>query len=119
VEGDARGFRVALVAGELVNPGAGDVDALAVLEHEGWGVIQLPAADYPDDVAAPLLEQAAEQAEEFARHGYVLALVGRHDGLDAVLDRYGLGAPPAILPESAGELRAFLRTLDTSERTRQ
>jgi len=27
VEGDLRGFRVALVASELVNPGAGGVDA--------------------------------------------------------------------------------------------
>ena len=43
-------------------------------------MIQLPAADYPDEVAGPLLEQVAEQAEEFARNGYGLAVVGR-DGL--------------------------------------
>jgi short-subunit dehydrogenase len=29
------------------------------------------------------MEQVAEQAEEFARHGYVLVIVGRRDGLDA------------------------------------
>ena len=73
MDADARCFRVALVAGELLNPAAGDVDALAVLEQEDWGAIQLPAADYPDEVAGPLLEQVAEQAEEFARHGYRLA----------------------------------------------
>ena len=56
-------------------------------------MIQLPAADYPDEVAGPLLEQAAEQAEEFARHGYRLALVGHHAGLQPALDRYGLGDP--------------------------
>ena len=70
MDADTRCFRVALVAGELLNPAAGDVDALAVLEQEEWGAIQLPPADYPDEVAGPLLEQVAEQAEEFARNGY-------------------------------------------------
>jgi hypothetical protein len=111
VESDARGFRVALVAGELLNPGPGDVDALAVLEDEGWGAIQLPAADYPDEVAAPLLEQAAEQAEEFARHGYRLALVGQRDGLEPALRRYGLDTPPAIVPKSGDQLRTFLASI--------
>ena len=111
MEGDARGFRVALVAGELVNPRDGEVDALAVLEQQDWGAIQLPAAEYPDAVATPLLEQAAEQAEEFSRHGYVLALVGRRDGLTEALPRYGLETPPAIEPGSAEELRAFLGSL--------
>jgi hypothetical protein len=111
VERDARGSRVALVAGELINPPDGTVDALAVLEHECWGAIQLPAADYPDEVAGPLLEQVAEQAEEFERHGYTLALVGHRDGLEAALGRYGLATPPAIEPSSAEELRTFLGSL--------
>jgi hypothetical protein len=107
---DARGFRVALVQSELINPG-GEIDALAVLEELDWGVIQLPASDYPDEVAAPLLEQVAEQAEEFARHGYRLALVGRREGLPAALERYGLGLPPQVEPASADELRTFLAGL--------
>lgn len=111
MEGDARGHRVALVAGELINPGAGAVDALAVLEQEDWGAIQLPAADYPEEVAGPLLEQAAEQAEEFARHGYVLAVVGLRDGLADALGRFGLEPPPAIDPVSAEQLREFLGSL--------
>jgi hypothetical protein len=111
VDGDARGFRVALVAGELINPAAGGVDALAVLEQEDWGAIQLPAAEYPDEVAGPLLEQAAEQAEEFARHGYTLALVGRRDGLEGALRIYGLEVPPQIDPESGEALRDFLGSL--------
>ena len=94
MHGDARGFRVALVQGELLNPGAGGVDALAVLEQTDWGAIQLPAADYPDEVAGPLLEQVAEQAEEFARHGYLLAVVGRRNGLDEALAGYGLDGRP-------------------------
>ena len=56
MDADTRCFRVALVAGELLNPAAGDVDALAVLEQEEWGAIQLPSAEYPDEVAGPLLE---------------------------------------------------------------
>jgi hypothetical protein len=111
VEGDARGFRVALVQGELLNPDADGLDALAVLEQTDWGAIQLPASDYPDEVAAPLLDQVAEQAEEFARHGYRLALVGRRAGLSEALARYGLEDPPSIEPVTADELRAFLADL--------
>jgi hypothetical protein len=107
MDGDARGFKVALVQGELLNPGS-EVDALAVLEQENWGAIQLPASDYPDAVAGPLLEQVAEQAEEFARHGYRLALIGHRDGLSAALAGYGLDEPPSIKPSTAAELRAFL-----------
>lgn len=111
MDGDARGFRVALVAGELINPSGRRVDALAVLEQEGWGAIQLPAAEYPQDVAEPLLEQAAEQTEEFTRHGYTIALVGRRDGLEEALRRYGLEMPPAIVPTSRKQLRQFLAGL--------
>jgi hypothetical protein len=108
VDADERGFRVALVAGELVNPEAGELDALAVLEEAGWGAIQLPAGEYPDEVAGPLLEHAAEQAEEFARNGYTLAVIrGRH-GLDEALARCGVPPPPAADPASAEDLRAFL-----------
>jgi ornithine cyclodeaminase/alanine dehydrogenase len=63
---------------------------------------------YAADVAGLLLEQAAEQGEEFARNGYRLALIGRRRGLDAALARYGLAEPQTIEPESAQELRDFL-----------
>jgi hypothetical protein len=96
------------VAAELVNPGPGGLDALAVLEAEGWGAIQLPAAWYPDDVAAPLLEQVAEQAEEFAAHGYDLVLVGDRAGLAEALAALGVAPPDAIVPRDAGELQAFV-----------
>ena len=108
MDADSRCFRVALVAGELLNAPGGDVDAMAVLEQEEWGAIQLPAADYPDEVAAPLLEQVAEQVEEFARHGYTLAVIRGRPGLDEALARVGVAAPPAFDPETADDLRAFL-----------
>jgi hypothetical protein len=108
VDADERGFRVALVAGELLNPAAGELDALAVLEEEGWGAIQLPAVEYPDAVAGPLLEQVAEQAEEFAHNGYTLAVIRGRAGLDDALVRHGVAPPPAADPAGAEELRAFL-----------
>jgi hypothetical protein len=107
MEGDARGFRVALVAGELLN-GATGVDVLAVLQQEDWGVIQLPAGEYPDAVAGPLLEQVAEQSEEFARHGYRLAIVGSRAGLAEALSAYGIGELPQIDPASEDDLRTCL-----------
>lgn len=105
---DARGFRVALVADELVNPAPGGVDGLAVLETEGWGAIQLPPASYPDDVAVPLLEEIADTVAEFLRNGYDVVLVGECDRAAAALERAGVAVPPAIRPSSAEEMRAFL-----------
>ena len=107
MELDLRCLRVAIVQGELLNPG-GKVDALTVLEEEIWGAIQLPASDYPDDVAEPLLDQVAEQAEEFARHGYRLVLIGDRAGLAEALARHGVPEPPSIDPAGEDELRAFL-----------
>jgi hypothetical protein len=108
VEGDERGFRVALVTLELLNPPPGGLDTLAVLAEEDWGVIQLPGSDYSEEVVAPLLEQVAEQAQEFARHGYRLAVVGSHGGLADVLTRHGVAPLPQLDPASAEALRAFL-----------
>jgi hypothetical protein len=106
---DKRGSRIALVADELVNPPAGGTDALPVLHDEDWGVIQLPPAWYPADVAAPMLEQIAEHVEEFARHGYQLVLVGDRAGLEDALRNVGLQVPDALQPQSADELRHFLQ----------
>jgi hypothetical protein len=109
VDLDERGFRIALVADELVNPDAGEFDALEVLREEDWGAIQLPPAWYPDDVATPLLEQIAEHVEEFARHGYQIVLLGDRPGLEHALARLGVDLPDATRPGSADELREFLQ----------
>jgi hypothetical protein len=109
VEGDVRSFRVALVADEYMN--APQVDALGVLQAEDWGVIQLPSRDYPDAVAGPLLEQVAEQADEFARHGYRVVVIGERAGLGQALAPFGLDTLPAVAPGSTDELQAFLRGL--------
>jgi len=109
VEGDERGWRVALIASALVNPATGALDGLAVLEREGWGAIALPDDVYPPPVSGPLLEQVAEQAEEFARHGYVLAIVGGREGLVEALAHAGVGPLPTFGPADEDELASFLR----------
>lgn len=115
MEGDERSFRVALVADELVNPPGGGLDALAVLERAGWGVMALPAAWYPDDVAAPLLEHVAEQVDEFARHGYDVVLVGARAGLDDAFAKLGRQAPPTLeAPRDERQLERFLHASATA-----
>ena len=106
---DARSFRVALVADRYVNPPPGGTDGLAAAADAGWGVLQLPAEDYPARLAGPLLAEVAEQAEEFRRHGYDLVLVGERDGLAEALAQVGLALPDKIVPGSATELSRILR----------
>jgi hypothetical protein len=98
---------VALVADELLNPEPGGLDVLPTLEREGWGAIQLPPRWYPDEVAAPLLEQVADHVNELSNHGYRVIVVGERPGLDAALA--GGAAPHAVLPGSIDELEEFLR----------
>jgi hypothetical protein len=119
MEGDARGFRVAVCADGLVNPEPGGLDALEVCERTGFGVMQLPATWYPDDVAAGWLEQVAEQLDEYLRHGYAVVLVTIAGDADAARQRSALadalaaighGLPPEH--ESTGDadaLEEFLR----------
>jgi hypothetical protein len=108
---DARSFRIALVADRYVNPppGAPDTpDAVAAATQAGWGVMQLPPADYPAEVTGPLLAEVAEQVEEFSRHGYAFVLVGEHPGLAEALARVGVRVPERITPATSVELLEFL-----------
>jgi hypothetical protein len=119
VEGDERGFRVAVCADALVNPEPGGLDALAVCQRAGFGVMQLPATWYPDEVAAGWLEQVAEQLDEYLRHGYAVVLVTRAGDADAPRQRAALAAALAAIghelpPEhesdgDADALEEFLR----------
>ena len=110
MDNDERGFRVALVADEFVNPDEGGFDAVEVLRQEDWGVIQLPPAWYQPDVAGPLLDQIAEHVEEFARHDYQLVLLGNRPGLEDALHRSGIPLPDVVEPASAEELLNFLQS---------
>ncbi|HKF34995.1 MAG TPA: hypothetical protein VKB37_21765 [Jatrophihabitantaceae bacterium] len=116
---DQRSFRVALVADQFVNPPRGGVDGVAAAAEAGWGVVQLPADDYPDAVTQRLLFEVAEQADEFSRHGYDLVVVGQRDGLAEALARVGLAVPDAITPESYVALREFLDSRPNPQALRQ
>lgn len=105
---DERSFRVALMADRYVNPVPGGVDGVAAATEARWGVLQLPPDDYPADLVKLLLFEVAEQAEEFARHGYDLVLVGHHDGLAEALARVGLALPDGTTPQTTAELASFL-----------
>ena len=98
----------------------GGLDALDVCERTGFGVMQLPATWYPDDVAAGWLEQVAEQLDEYLRRGYAVVLLtirrrcgGRAAARGARALRWPRSATrcrPSI--ESTGDadaLEAFLR----------
>jgi hypothetical protein len=108
VKPDERSFRIALVADRYVNPPPGGLDALPVLAAAGWGAMQLPADDYPAEIAARVLAEVTEQAEEFSRHGYDLVLVGDREGLAEALAAAGLGVPDRIVPSDAAALGDFL-----------
>jgi hypothetical protein len=105
---DARSFRIALVADAYVNPPPDGLDAVAVAAQTGWGVMQLPADDYPPEVAEPLLAEIAEQLEEFSRHGYAFVLVGERAGLPEALAKVGVPLPDAISPGTSAQLAEFL-----------
>ena len=119
MEGDLRGFRVAVCADALVNPEPGGLDALEVCERAGFGIMQLPATWYPEDVAAGWLEQVAEQLDEYLRRGYAVVLVmpvgdpaaaGQREALAAALAAIGHALPLEFESDGdAGALEAFLR----------
>jgi hypothetical protein len=105
---DERSFRIMVVADRYVNPAPGGLDAVAVAARTRWGVMQLPADDYPPEVAEPLLAEVAEQMEEFSRHGYGFVLVGERVGLAEALAQVGVPLPDGISPETAAQLADFL-----------
>jgi hypothetical protein len=105
---DERSFRIMLVADGYVNPPPRGLDAVAVAAQTGWGVMQLPADDYPAAVAGPLLAEVAEQVEEFSRHGYGFVLVGERAGLAEALAGVGVPVPDGISPRTPAQLAEFL-----------
>jgi hypothetical protein len=79
VNGDSRGWRMALVPNTLVNQphriraGLPDVlDVLELLDAGGYGVLQLP----PPGEHRLLLAVIADQVAEYAHHGYAVVAIG-------------------------------------------
>jgi hypothetical protein len=110
---DKRSFRVALIADRYVNPPPGGLDGLAAATQAGWGVMQLPAPDYPADLITRMLAEIAEHVDEFQRHGYDLVLVGECGGLAEALAAVGMDPLDSFNPSSAAGLLAFLHARST------
>lgn len=76
MNGDARGWRMALLPDSLINPsqavGTALPDVLGVLEANGYGVLQLP----PPGEHRLLLAVIADQIAEYSHHGYAVLAVG-------------------------------------------
>jgi hypothetical protein len=108
MEPDERSFRIALTADTYVNPPPGGLDGLAVLGEAGWGVMHLPAEDYPAETAERVLAEIAEQVREFSNHGYEIVVVGECGKLAGALADVGLPEPEQVIPASPAELREFL-----------
>jgi hypothetical protein len=76
MNGDSRGWRMALVPDTLINPPdrvrASLPDVLGVLEASGYGVLQLP----PPGEHRLLLAVMADQVAEYAHHGYAVVAIG-------------------------------------------
>ena len=73
---DVRGWRMALMPDALVNPRqefrTTVPDVLALLEANGYGVLQLP----PPGEHSLLLAVIADQVAEYAHHGYAVVAIG-------------------------------------------
>ncbi|MEP6885481.1 MAG: hypothetical protein ABJC66_12085 [Gammaproteobacteria bacterium] len=77
MNGDLRGWRIALVPDVLINPPPQPLrnalsDALGTLEAGGYGVLQLP----PGGEHGLLLAVIADQVAEYAHHGYAVVAIG-------------------------------------------
>jgi hypothetical protein len=118
IDGDARGFRIALTDDVYVNPPPGGLDGLAVLDETGWGVMALPATEYPAEMTGRILADVAEQVLEFHRHGYAIVLIGDGGGVGGALAAVGVPFPAQLVPRTADELREFLATAEPATANR-
>ena len=128
MNGDLRGWRLALVPDRLINPPhqmrTALPDVLGVLQASGYGVLQLP----PPGEHRLLLAVIADQLAEYSHHGYAVVAVGLRgepgDGLHwrrlAPLLRHRAAALPpryTVRPDvdlalQAQRLAAFLSSYD-------
>jgi len=89
---DPRSEKIALVSDDDL------VGRLPALREACYGLMQLPPAALPADVAADALAQLAEQVAEYRRNGYEVVLAG--DGapwraeLDSALAAVGVEPLP-------------------------
>jgi hypothetical protein len=82
MNGDARGWRMALVPDALINPKHSKnperLDVMGALEASGYGVLQLP----PPGEYGLLLAVIADQIAEYSHHGYAVVAIRVRQELD-------------------------------------
>lgn len=106
MNGDVRGWRMALVPDSLINPPARAravlPDVLRLLEVSHYGVLQLP----PPGEHSLLLAVIADQVAEYAHHGYAVVAIGLRGEADnglhwrrltPLLRHRGVALPPRHL----------------------
>jgi hypothetical protein len=128
MNGDARGWRMALVPDGLINTPerarASLPDVLRILEASRYGVLQLP----PPGEHGLLLAVIADQVAEYSHHGYAVVALGMHgepgNGLPwrrlaPLLRHRGVAVPPRHIIRSSADaaaegarLAAFLADYD-------
>jgi hypothetical protein len=127
---DRRGWRIALIADALLNPGTGASlpDVITIFETSGYGVLHLPPTGSAQGL---LLAVIADQVAEYAHHGYAIVAIGlkgrAESGLHwhrfiSLLRQRNCALPPrhVITPkldtgEEARRLTAFLASYDIPE----
>ena len=118
MNGDARGWRMALVPDSLINPPPHPLhtalpDVLRVLEASGYGLLQLP----PPGEHRLLLAVIADQVAEYSHHGYAVLAIGIQgepgNGLHwrrlaPLLKHRGVAQPPRhiVRPEADAAIEA-------------
>jgi hypothetical protein len=105
-EGDARGRRLAIVSHELMNAHLADdsnaVEALALLEELGYGLMSLPPITQSDSIRVEALSQLVDQLQDYLRHGYTAIVVESRpaddlfERLDTVCSSRGIALPRRI-----------------------
>jgi hypothetical protein len=78
-ETDARGRRIAIVTHELMNAHLSDdpnaVEALALLEALGYGLMSLPPDTQPEASRVEALGQLVDQLQDYLCHGFAAIIV--------------------------------------------
>ena len=79
---DWRSFKLAILADCFVNPMryqgiARDSLVYSVLRDLGFGILKMPEANaFPEEIVRGWIEIVADQAEEYAKRGYLVVAVG-------------------------------------------
>jgi hypothetical protein len=105
---EVRSRRIVIVPDALVNPAVNGIDGLAAAHRTGWGVMQLPALDYPPEVRQRALTELAAQVRVYQLASFDLAVAADRPELAQALEAAGASLPRRAPSSSQNELEAWL-----------